>query len=235
MLKNNLLVIKNNIAQSAQKSGRDPDQIKLIVVTKTQPAEKIDEAIALGIENFGENYPEETKNKINNIKEIGKNIRWHMIGHLQSRKIPIICDYFHYLQTIDSIDVSQKLDQKLASREKKLDCLLEVNVSGESSKFGFAAWNELLIEQLCINIRQILELTSLRINGLMTMPPLYENPEDARAHFRKLKEIQSLLKTKFPDHQWGELSMGTSLDYKVAVEEGATMIRIGQALFGPRK
>lgn len=235
MLENNYHLILRNISQSAQNSGRDPKKIKLIVVSKAQPIEKIKEAIALGIEDFGENYPEETKIKISNLKNIGDNIRWHMIGHLQSRKAPIICEHFHFMHTIDSLHICQVLDPRLSIKEKKLDCLIEVNISGESSKNGFAAWDEPSIELFLVNVAEIIEFPNLIIKGLMTMPPLFKNPEDARHLFRRMQNIQSMLKIKYPENCWDELSMGTTLDYKVAIEEGATMVRIGQALFGPRE
>lgn len=233
-IKQNLEIVQNKIRMAAIRSGRREDEIKLVVVTKAQPANRINEAIEAGISIFGENYPEESLKKFPDIDFLGKNIEWHMIGHLQSRKIPIICEYFHYMHSIDSLKIAKKLNDALGQTGKTLNCLLEVNISGETSKFGFPAWNEAMIDNLVNDINELCQMNNLRIQGLMTLPPFSNKAENSRMYFRRLSQLNKYLQKTHSQVVWSELSMGTSMDYEIAIEEGATFLRIGQAIFGPR-
>ncbi len=199
MIKKNLEVVRNNIEKTALRSGRDPSSIRLIVVSKSRSAELITEAINAGIENFGENYPEETINKILLLEKNQIVIQWHMIGHLQSRKTQIICDHFHYIHSIDSIHIAEKLDKLLDKSNKNLDGLIELNVSGESTKYGFPAWDSKSLDNLISNIELITRFKRLKIKGLMTMPPLFDNPEKCRPYFKRLLDVQYQIKKALPD------------------------------------
>jgi pyridoxal phosphate enzyme (YggS family) len=234
MIKKNLEVVRNNIERTAIRSGRDPSSIRLIVVSKSQSPGLITEAINAGVKNFGENYPEETLKKILVLEKNQIDIHWHMIGHLQSRKTQIICDHFHYIHSIDSIHIADKLDKLLEKSNKNLDGLIELNVSGESTKYGFPAWDSESLDNLIPNLELISKFKRFRIKGLMTMPPLFDDPEKCRPYFKRLLDVQIQIKNALPDLDLKELSMGTSIDYSVAIEEGATILRIGQAIFGPR-
>jgi pyridoxal phosphate enzyme (YggS family) len=233
--------IRNNIEGVLQKvhsvsvaCGRDPQSIKLIVVTKGQPCEKIEAAILAGAKYFGENYPEETQGKIFELKESSK-IEWHMIGHLQTRKSKIVAEHFSMLHSLDSVHLAEKINSQLLNRQKVMPVLLECNISGEESKSGFPAWREDHWPILLFELDKIRALSNLKIQGLMTMPPIFQSPQQVKPYFIRLRKLQAYLSLQFPKEQWDELSMGTSEDYDVAVQEGATFIRIGQAIFGPRK
>jgi len=223
----------DQIASAARKSGRHPDEIRLVVVTKTQPLEVVQAAIAAGVRILGENYPEEGVMKIQSLAG-QSGVEWHMIGHVQSRKARIVADHFALLHSLDSLKLAQRLDRFAAERGHVLPALLEFNVGGEESKSGWDASDPSRREGLLPDVSSILELPNLRVRGLMTMPPLGTEAEDSRRFFLRLRELREYLASQFPQAYWRELSMGTSADYPVAVEEGATLVRVGTAIVGAR-
>ena len=246
--------VLERISYAAQSSGRDPDSVRLVVVTKLQPVEIVHEVITAGARFLGENYADEAVGKIISLQmnrqkfpgffkeEAGAQnhskqqtgVQWHIIGHVQSRKARLVCEYFDYLHSLDSLKLAQRLDNICAEFKRVLPVLLEFNVSGEQSKSGWPAWDEAHWTGLLTELNQIVESPHLRVAGLMTMPPFYENPEDARPFFKRLRKLQEFLARYIPHTDWQELSMGMSGDYEVAVQEGATWVRIGQAILGPR-
>jgi pyridoxal phosphate enzyme (YggS family) len=157
-----------------------------------------------------------------------------MIGHVQSRKAPLVAQHFALVHSLDSLKLAQRLDRSAAELGRTLPVLLEFNVSGEKSKHGWDASEESLWKGLLTDVNAIAALPGLKVRGLMTMPPLSTDPEAARVHFRKLRRLRDFLSRQVSQAEWDELSMGTSVDYAVAVEEGATLVRIGQAILGPR-
>ncbi|MEN6482149.1 MAG: YggS family pyridoxal phosphate-dependent enzyme [Anaerolineaceae bacterium] len=233
-IQENLNIIKQKIDQAAKSVGRNENEIKLIAVSKAQPFNVIFAAYHLGIVVFGENYPEETLGKIYSAAEIGMDVEWHMIGHLQSRKAKIICENFDYMHSLDSLKIAHKLELCLQEDDKILPVLLEFNVGGEENKYGWWAFDERKWEDFASDIEQLITYRHLEIQGIMTMPPLMTDPEEVRPYFVKLHKLQDFLMKRFPQANWNELSMGTSLDYEVAIQEGSTFVRIGSALFGPR-
>jgi hypothetical protein len=224
----------DQIANAARKSNRDPQDIRLVVVTKSQPVEVAQAAIQAGARILGENYPEEGVTKIQSLA-VQSGVEWHMIGHVQSRKARLVADHFALLHSLDSLKLAQRLDRFAAERNRVLPVLLEFNVGGEESKSGWDASDEAQWNSLLPDISAILELHHLRIHGLMTMPPLETDPQDARRFFMRLRSLRDYLASQFPKADWHELSMGTSADYTVAVEEGATLVRVGTAIVGARK
>ena len=229
----NLTEVRQSIVRVAERAGREPSFIKLVVVTKRRPLAVVRAAVACGITCFGENYPEEGEEKILALPQ-HTGLSWHMIGHIQSRKANIVCEYYDYVHSVDSMKVAGLLDKHMQGKDHRLPVLLEVNISGEVSKYGFTANNPEGWHALLPEFRQIAAMPGLHISGLMSMPPLFQEAEGTRPYFQKVKRFQTFLQTKIPDQTWDELSMGTSSDYQVAIEEGATMVRIGEAILGPK-
>ncbi len=225
--------IQEEIKQAALGVGRDPDAVKLLVVTKKQPLSVIEAALAAGIELFGENYPEEAVSKQQALGEKNK-VEWHMIGHVQSRKARLVAEHFALLHSLDSLKLARRLDRFSAEIGRKLPVLLEFNLGGEESKFGWRASGKSRWEELLPDVNAILALEHLRVQGLMTMPPFFQDAELARPYFRQLRELRDYFSLQYPQVKWEQLSMGTSGDFRVAVEEGATYVRIGQAILGAR-
>jgi pyridoxal phosphate enzyme (YggS family) len=207
--------------------------VRLIVVTKGHPIEMVQVALASGAEDLGENYVEESLPKIG-IHPSGDNLRWHMIGHIQSRKARAVSEYFDWVHTVDSLKLARRLDRFAGEFGRKIPFLLECNMSGEETKYGWPAWNELEWESLAGEIEPILEMDNIMVRGLMTMAPFFDDPEPARPYFQRLRKLQEYLSARFSNHDWNELSMGMSGDYEVAIQEGATMVRIGTAILGER-
>lgn len=232
-ISSNLEVVLGKIEKAALRSGRKAQDIKLVVVSKAQPINLIRAAYECGIRRFGENYPQEAENKIAELVEL-PGIEWHMIGHLQSRKVSIIADHFHYIHSIDRMSLAEKLNRAVADQGKILPSFLEVNVSGELSKSGWFAGVPEAWPKILDDFSAIAESPNLRILGLMTMPPYFDDPEKARPFFSLLRNLRDYLSSNIPKVRWNELSMGTSGDFEVAIEEGATFVRIGQAILGPR-
>ena len=228
--------IENKIIDIKKRVHRENDEINLVVVTKLKSAENVRKVVDAGAKILGENYPEETHRKISELGETALQVEWHMIGHLQSRKIKFIVEHFSMIHSIDSLEIARELNNKLVESGKTMKALFEVNVSGEESKHGFSAWQtELwpsLVEQW-MNLQK--ETPALNFVGLMTMPPYAQKAEDSRIYFEKCRELLAFARSKMQNSSFKELSMGTSLDYEVAIEEGATYIRIGEAIMGKRE
>jgi pyridoxal phosphate enzyme (YggS family) len=224
--------VLSQIKDAAIMSNRLPGAVRVVVVSKSQPLEVLRAAFAAGISRFGENYAQEAVEKIISLGETS--VEWHMIGHVQGRKAELVAANFSMLHSLDSLKLAARLDRFCSEGNRRLPVLLEFNVSGEESKFGFPAWNESHWTNLEPEIEQILALSHLNMCGLMTMPPFFTDPESTRPYFRRLRQLQEFLIKRFPQVQWNELSMGTSVDFVTAIQEGATLVRIGQAILGAR-
>ena len=225
-VKDNIKKIRDNIAQAALRSGREASDIRLMAVTKTVADEKIIEAIDAGVDIIGENYVQEARRKI---EEMGKNVEWHMIGYLQSKKSKYAVRLFNMIHSIDRIKLARELDKRARMAECITKILIEVNISGEETKSGVKKEDALRL------VKDISALENLSIQGLMTMSPWFDHPEDARPYFVSLRELRDrIAEEKIPNVEMCELSMGMSGDYQVAVEEGATIVRIGTSIFGER-
>ena len=224
----------DQIADAARKNRRNPSDVKLVVVTKSQPIEVVQAAIDAGVRVLGENYPEEGVTKIQFLSN-QSGVEWHMIGHVQSRKARLVAEHFALLHSLDSLKLARRLDRFSAEQNRVLPVLLEFNVGGEDTKSGWDASDDTQWDAFLPDIESILDLKSLRVCGLMTMPPLGIEPEDSRRFFQRLKLLRDHLSFLYPEVNWSELSMGTSADYRVAVEEGATLVRVGTAIVGERR
>jgi pyridoxal phosphate enzyme (YggS family) len=189
--------------------------------------------IEAGAVILGENYAEEGVTKIQSLQNFSA-VEWHMIGHVQSRKAALVAGHFNFMHSLDSLKLARKLDRFCSEAGKVLPVLLEFNVGGEESKGGWEAADETRWAGLAEEVSEILAMPNLRVRGLMSMPPLGQTAELSRPYFQKLKQLQEFLARQFPQADLSELSMGTSSDYEVAVEEGATFVRVGTAIVGPR-
>lgn len=227
-----LAQVKQRIAAAARRVQRDPAAVKLVVVTKGQPEQKIRWAIEAGACRLGENYADEAVPKIMAFQAPG--IEWHMIGHIQSRKAALVCQYFAYVHSLDSVKLALRLERFAAQYQRVLPVLLECNASGEATKYGWDITQEADWKLLLPDFEQILALPHLRVEGLMTMAPYTEQPETVRPFFNRLRRFRDFLRKNLPASNWDELSMGMSSDFEVAVEEGATFVRIGQLILGAR-
>lgn len=232
-IKSNYQNVLERTVRAALSSGRNPNDIKIVVVSKEKPIKTIHNAVSVGIKIFGENYADEAIPKINSVNSC-PDLQWHMIGHIQSRKARQIIEYFDYVHSLDSIKIAHRLSKYAQDFDKSMPVLLEFNISGEESKYGFSAWDEDAWYDLLPSVEQILELPCLLIEGIMTIPPYFTNPEQSRPYFQKLGKLHRYLRSNFPDGNWSEISMGMSSDFEVAIEEGATWIRVGQAILGKR-
>jgi hypothetical protein len=222
----NLASIQERIRKAALRSGRDPAGIRLVAVSKTVAAENIQGAIAAGITILGENYVQEARDKIARVE---RQVAWHFIGHLQSNKAKYAVDLFSMVHSVDRLSLAEALDQEAHKQGKILPVLIQVNISGEESKSGINPQGALQL------LERIAGLQHLSVQGLMTMPPWFDDPEDARPYFISLRKLRDeLVSKKIPGVSLPELSMGMSGDFEVAIEEGATLVRIGTAIFGPR-
>ncbi|PKN92873.1 MAG: YggS family pyridoxal phosphate-dependent enzyme [Chloroflexi bacterium HGW-Chloroflexi-6] len=223
---------QEKIARAAHSAGRDPSAVRLVVVTKTHPVASVQAAIQAGACNLGENYAEEAVLKINQIGM--SDVEWHMIGHVQSRKADLVAKHFDWMHSLDSLKLAGRLDRFCADAGRILPVLLEVNVSSEDSKFGYPAWDSNQWPALRDEFLQIAAMPNLRVCGLMTMPPFADLAEESRPFFVQMRRVQEYLAKQIPAADWGQLSMGTSVDFTVAVEEGATLVRVGTAIMGQR-
>ncbi len=219
--------IKRRISRSAEKSGRNPSDIKLVCVTKNIPPQKIKEAIQNGITDIGESRVQEAREKYTGLKN--HNLTWHLIGHLQTNKSKKAVEMFNLIQSLDSMRLAIEINKHSQEANKTQDCLLEVRVSEEESKYGFHP------DDLGGVIKQVSKLSSIRILGIMTMAPFFDDPELARPYFRRAKENHEKFYSFFPSpNPYSSspiLSMGMSNDFEVAVEEGSNMVRLGTAIF----
>ena len=225
--------VLEQIAAAATAAGRDPKEVKLVVVTKGHSVADIQAVTTAGASWLGENYTEEAIPKIKACAS-QTGLTWHMIGHVQSRKAEAVCAWFQWVHSLDSLKLARRLDQFAGQLNRTLPVLLECNVSGEAAKSGWPAWREDQMNGLALEIHEISAMTHLHIQGLMTMPPLSVDPDESRIYFKRLHSIQSYLAGEFPRIEWKELSMGMSADFPVAIQEGATIVRIGTAIMGPR-
>lgn len=224
----NLFKVQETIRKAALKAGRKPKDIKLVAVTKTVDSSKIKEAIKAGVTIVGENYVQEAKEKI---AQIDHDIQWHMIGHLQTNKAKHAVKLFDMIQSVDSLRLAEELNKQAKRLGTVVKILIQVNVSGEESKFGVSPQG---VHSLISQISNKME--NLSIQGLMTMPPYFHDPERTRPYFRALRELRDrIVSSEIRNVTLGELSMGMSNDYEMAIEEGATIVRIGTAIFGERK
>lgn len=227
----NYQAIQDRIGLAAEKCSREASSIQLVVVTKGQPVGKINDVIQAGARVLGENYPEETHEKR---VQIDQAIEWHMIGHLQSRKIKYMIEGFSMIHSIDRDEIAEKLGANLAAAGKTIPALFEVNLSGEESKGGYPAWDEKDWPALINHFIGMKNLPGLIFRGFMTMPPFSSNPEDSRPVFQKCRRLLESYWHRTGNNELSFLSMGTSLDFETAIQEGATHIRIGQAIMGER-
>ena len=219
--------INDRIGEAAQKAGRNPREIKLLAAAKSQSVESIRAAIAAGVRLIGENYVQEAESKRQVILEAGE---WHMIGHLQRNKVKAALSTFDLIQSLDSMALAVELDKEGRRNGKTVRTLIEVNLGAEASKSGIGQ------DKVAELLKRVGDLSHVRVEGFMAVPPFKEKPEEIRPYFSALKELQVKLQClKIPNGSFNELSMGMTHDYPVAVEEGATIVRIGTALFGPRK
>ncbi|MBK7449188.1 MAG: YggS family pyridoxal phosphate-dependent enzyme [Anaerolineales bacterium] len=232
-IRERFLVTQDKIASAAKRSGRSLDAVKLVVVTKSQPVEVAQAAIEAGAVFLGENYAEEGVTKIQLLQNYSA-VEWHMIGHVQSRKAPLVAGHFNFMHSLDSLKLAKKLDRFCGEAGRILPVLLEMNVGGEDSKGGWEASDETRWAELTGEISEILTMPNLQVRGLMSMPPIGNAAESSRPYFQKVKRLQDFLLKQLPQAELSELSMGTSSDYEVAVEEGATYVRVGTAIVGPR-
>lgn len=222
----------DRIMAATSKSGREKGTVRLVVVTKSQPLEVVRAVIAAGASVLGENYAEEALSKVEALQDY--KVEWHMIGHVQSRKADLIPGNFAMLHSLDSLKLAGRLNSACLEKKQELHVLLEVNVSGEESKFGFPGWDESHWLELVPQFEQINTFHGLKIIGLMSMPPFSIDSTKTRPFFQRLHRLQEFLKAHLPQANWKELSMGTSEDFATAIEEGATIVRVGQAILGPR-
>jgi pyridoxal phosphate enzyme (YggS family) len=239
-VRQNLARVQERIADAALRAGRDPAAVVLVAVTKGLPVQVVLDGYALGLRQFGENRPEEGAEKIPQVNGAVDGARpvWHMVGHVQSRKAALTAEHFDVVHSVDGLKVARRLSRFALDRGRQLRVLLECNVSGEESKYGFQAdrWERDEVQRRAIFVAcaEILALPGLRLEGLMTMAPVTDDAESVRPIFAGLHALRDGLAERFPAGDWSTLSMGMTDDFEVAVEEGATMVRIGRALFGPR-
>ena len=232
IIKERLDKVLDRITEAGKNCMRNPSDIRLIVVTKGKPFKVVEAVVNAGCTTLGENYVEEALEKMDLLEN--RKVTWHMIGHIQSRKARHVCDNFDWVQSLDRVKIAERLNRFMADKGRHLPVLLECNVSGEDSKFGFPAWNEDQWYKLEDTIKHIIKLPHIKIQGLMTIPPWDLDPEASRPYYRKLKRLGNYLSVVFPQAGWDEFSMGMSNDFEIAIEEGATIVRIGTAIVGSR-
>lgn len=231
-IQQNLEKVQQNIITAAEAVGRDPDDIRLVVVTKGHSAIVVKAVVEGGSKVIGESYVKEAAFKMDLFSEY--DIEWHMIGHVQTAKAPYVAANFSYLHSLDRFALAQHLNQAAERFSRQLPVLLECNISGEKSKHGWSASDEDQWPQLAEELAPVLEMEYLRVEGLMVMPPYHPDPENSRPYFQSLRRLREFLSDFFPSQDFSELSMGMSMDYEVAVQECATMVRVGTAIVGPR-
>ena len=226
MLKENLADVEKNIEQACKNAGRSRDEVTLIAVSKTKPVEMLQEIYDENIRDFGENKVQELCSKM---EQLPSDIRWHMIGHLQRNKVKYIVGKVELIHSVDTYRLAEEINIQAKKQNVIVPILVEVNIAHEESKFGISAEDAILL------VEEISKLENIRIKGLMTIAPYVENPEDNRLYFRKIKQLSVDITNKNIDNVFMEiLSMGMTGDYMVAIEEGATMVRVGTGIFGER-
>jgi len=226
----NIARVREQIEKAANRAGRDPEDVTLMAVTKTVPPERIREAYNAELRTFGENRVQEFDGKRNALRDLAE-AQWHMIGHLQSNKAANAVELFHAIESVDSLRLARKLNDAGQELGKKLPVLIEINIGGEQAKAGLAPDSAELLELF----QAAQELPSLELQGLMTVPPYADDPEQSRPYFRKMYELSRKVDAlNLPGIGTKVLSMGMSHDFTVAIEEGSTCVRVGTAIFGER-
>lgn len=226
MVVDNYKYIKQQVIETAKNCGRNPEEITLIAVSKTKPLSNIEELIQIGVEDFGENKVQELCDKYENVS---KPVHFHLIGHLQTNKVKYIVNKVCLIHSVDSVKLAKEIQKEAAKKQVTAQVLIEVNVAEEESKFG------LHVDEVIPFLEEISVFPNVHVNGLMTIAPFVENPEENRNYFRTLKQLSLDIISKNIDNiDMNVLSMGMTNDYKVAIEEGATMVRVGTAIFGAR-
>lgn len=226
MLKDNLKTVEEHVQEACKRAGRSREEVTLIAVSKTKPVEMLQEIYGEGVRDFGENKVQELCDKI---EQLPSDIRWHMIGHLQRNKVKYIVGKVALIHSVDTYRLAEEINIQAKKRGIIVPILVEVNIAGEKTKFGTTAEDAMLL------VEEISKLENVRIRGLMTIAPFVENPEDNRLYFRKIKQLSVDITNKNIDNVSMEiLSMGMTGDYEVAIEEGATMVRVGTGIFGAR-
>jgi pyridoxal phosphate enzyme (YggS family) len=222
----NLARVKARIADAAIRSGRSADSVKLVGVTKTVDIYRIDTAVSAGLDILGENYVQEAREKV---ERLGDRVSWHFIGRLQTNKAKYAVKLFDLIETVDSLKLAKELNRRAQPLDRVIPILIQLNLAGEETKGGVGRAESLTL------VRQISELPHLHIRGLMTMPPFFNDPARARPYFRQLRELsQEIASAGVPGVEMEEISMGMSGDFEAAIEEGATLVRVGTAIFGER-
>jgi PLP dependent protein len=222
----NLNAVKERIAKAAARVGRDPERVRLVAVTKTMPVERIREAIEAGQRVFGENRVQEAQVKI---EALGRAVQWHLIGHLQRNKVKFVCELFDLIESVDSLRLAQDINARAAQHDVVMPVLIQVNIGDETTKSGVPAAEALAL------VQQVAALPHIAIRGLMCVPPAVEIAEHARPYFVELRTLsEQIAREHIATVSMAELSMGMSHDFEVAIEEGATMVRVGSAIFGQR-
>ncbi len=220
-------VILKRIASKASACGRNADEIKLVAVSKTKPAEDIRQAATAGARIFGENYIQEARQKIEALYDL--DVKWHFIGHLQTNKAKYAVRLFDLIHSVDSLKLAKTLNKEAAKIGKRQPVLVQVNISGEETKSGVAP------DHVMELLQEIANLENISVQGLMTMPPFFDDPAKARPYFRQLRRLaRQVDQARIPGINMAELSMGMTGDFEAAIEEGATLVRIGTAIFGRR-
>ena len=226
MLQDNLIQVEQNIEEACRRAGRDRSEVTLIAVSKTKPVETLQEAYDLGVRVFGENKVQEMADKY---EVLPKDIRWHLIGHLQRNKVKYIIDKAVLIHSVDSLRLAQTIEKEAEKHDLTAHILIEVNVAREESKFG------IFPEDLENLVDKIAKLPHIQVDGLMTIAPFVPDPEENRPVFRELRKLSVDISAKKVDNvNMSVLSMGMTNDYQVAIEEGATMVRVGTGIFGAR-
>ena len=227
-MKERLKRIKARIADAASACGRKPADVRLVAVSKTMSTDRVDQAITAGATILGENYIQEAREKVNALYD--RPVQWHFIGHLQSNKAKYAVRMFDLIHSVDSVKLANALDKAARKNDKVQAVLVQVNISREETKSGIDAAEAVDL------VKQISCLDNIRVDGLMTMPPFFDAPERARPFFRELARLRDrIVEANIPGVQLNELSMGMTGDFEVAIEEGATLVRIGTAIFGARQ
>lgn len=223
-VKDNLETINKKIKEAALKVKRDPQEIKLVAVTKTATLEQIKEAINEGVKIIGESKVQEAKEKY---QILTTEVEWHLIGHLQTNKVKYAVEIFDLIHSVDSIKLAKEIDKRSVQFKKIIDVLIEVNISGEETKYGYNP------EKVEAFLKEISEFSGIRVRGLMTIAPISKNKEEVRPYFRRLRELSERIREKnIKNIKMDYLSMGMTDDFEIAIEEGANMVRIGRGIFG---
>ncbi len=239
-IRDNLNRVQARIAEAALRAGREPGDVRLVAVSKTATDEDVLAAWAAGQREFGENRPRAGAQKVLQVNRALDDATplWHMIGHVQRRKTNVVVEHFDLVHAVDRRVFAEKLSRLVVDAGRTMPVLMECNVSGEASKYGYDAngWEQDagVRDTIFAEVEAVLALPGMELQGLMTMAPIADDPEEVRPVFRSLRALLSALQERFPEVAWQHLSMGMTDDFEVAVEEGATLVRVGRAIFGPQ-